>query len=106
MTDRVVRDLDDGARLLWIPQGRTFQARRTLEVLQPYLRTLAKGKDPADRLFTESDRHFLLCHVRRICKLDGLPAIDLPRARRGTRTPTVLPTSPNASHLARFLDED
>ncbi len=78
VTDRVVRDLDDGGRLLWIPQAKTDAGRRTLEVpamLQPYLRALAKGKDANDRLFTESDRHFLLYHVRRIAALDGLPAI-------------------------------
>ncbi len=78
VTDRVVRDLDDDGRLLWIPKAKTEAGRRTLEVpamLQPYLKGLAKNKKPADRLFTESDRHFLLYHVRRICELADLPAI-------------------------------
>jgi len=78
VVERVVRDLDDDARLLWIPKSKTDAGRRTLEVpevLRPYLRTLAKGKEPFDRLFTESDRHFLLYHVRRVAKLASVPAV-------------------------------
>jgi integrase len=78
VVERVVRDLDDGGRLLWIPQSKTEAGRRTLEVpvvLRPYLLALAKGKDPTDRLFTESDRHWLLYHVRRICQLARLPEV-------------------------------
>lgn len=78
VVDRVVRDLDDDGRLLWIPVAKTEAGRRTLEVpamLRPYLLGLAKGKQPTDRLFTEKDRHWLLYHVRRVCRLAGLPAI-------------------------------
>ena len=38
--NRVVRDLDDGARYLWIDEGKTENARRHLEVpsvLSPFL---------------------------------------------------------------------
>ena len=45
--DQVVRDLDDGARYLWIDAGKTANARRHLEVpelVQPYLLRLAAGK--------------------------------------------------------------
>lgn len=52
--DRVVRDLDDGARCLWIDAGKTANARRHLEVpevLQPYLVRLTNGKCPEDLLF-------------------------------------------------------
>lgn len=78
VVDRVVRDLDDDGRLLWIPWSKTEAGRRTLEVpemLKPYLLRLAEGKQPTDRLFTEKDRHWLLYHVRRVCRLAGLPAI-------------------------------
>jgi integrase len=50
VTDRVVRDLDDNGRLLWIEFGKTKRSRRTLEVpalLRPYLLSLAKDR-PAD----------------------------------------------------------
>jgi integrase len=50
VTDRVVRDLDDDGRLLWVDFGKTKRSRRTLEVpaiLRPYLLALAEGR-PAD----------------------------------------------------------
>jgi integrase len=50
VTDRVVRDLYDNGRLLWIELGKTKRSRRTLEVLallRPYLLALAKDR-PAD----------------------------------------------------------
>jgi len=54
IVSRVVRDLDDEGRLLWIPETKTEAGKRTLpvpEFLQPYLRQIAKGKGPADLLF-------------------------------------------------------
>jgi integrase len=78
VVERVVRDLDDDGRLLWIPNAKTDAGRRTLEVpelLRPHLVKLAKGKQPQDRLFTDSDRHYLLYHVRRICDLAKLPPV-------------------------------
>ena len=54
ITDRVVRDLDDDGRLLWIEHGKTKRSRRTLEVpalLRPYLLAMAKGRAPDEQLF-------------------------------------------------------
>jgi integrase len=68
---RVVRDLDDDGRLLWIPEAKTEKGRRTLqipELLRPYLRELAKGR-PADApLFGAHDRHWVRKWVQRICR--------------------------------------
>src|SRR5262249_31474877 len=44
---RVARDVDDGGRLLWIPDSKTEAGRRTLEgpeMLQPFLVRLAASK--------------------------------------------------------------
>jgi integrase len=82
--DRVVRDLDDGARYLWIDAGKTANARRHLEVpepVQPYLLHLAAGKRPEELLFgaTEgggrrySQRMWEM--VRRLCRRAGVPLI-------------------------------
>ena len=52
--NRVVRDLDDGARYLWIDEGKTKSARRHLEVptvLRPFLLGLTPGKRPDELLF-------------------------------------------------------
>jgi integrase len=55
VTDRVVRDLDDEGRLLWIEVGKTKRSRRALEVpalLRPYLLALAKDRGPDEQLIT------------------------------------------------------
>src|SRR5262245_43901895 len=87
VTDRVVRDLDDNGRLLWIEFGKTKRSRRTLEVpalLRPYLLALAKDR-PADaqlisRTISERSgkkrgRHWLLYHVERLCDDAGVPIV-------------------------------
>src|SRR6185503_18244130 len=71
VTDRVVRDLDDGGRLLWVEFGKTRRSRRTLEVpamLRPFLVALAEGRPPDAQLITRAatprggrrDRHWLV----------------------------------------------
>lgn len=78
VVDRVVRDLDDGGRLLWITDAKTPAGRRTLEVpdsLRPWLLMLARGKAPTDRLFGDRDRHWVLYHVRRMCRAAGVPEV-------------------------------
>lgn len=82
--DRVVRDLDDGARYLWIDAGKTANARRHLEVpelLQPYLLLLAAGKQPEEFLFGASEsggrryRQKMWEMVRRLCQRAGVPTV-------------------------------
>jgi len=87
VTDRVVRDLDDNGRLLWIEFGKTKRSRRTLEVpalLRPYLLSLAKDR-PADaqlisrtlsgRSGKKRDRHWLLRHVEWLCAEAEVPVV-------------------------------
>jgi integrase len=76
---RVVRDIDDGGRLLWIPGGKTAAARRTLEVpnlMRPYLRELIEGKQPLDLVFGYHDRGWVREWVQRICKVAGVPVVS------------------------------
>jgi integrase len=87
VTDRVVRDLDDDGRLLWIEFGKTKRSRRTLEVpaiLRPYLLALAKGRAPDAQLISrmvsrrsgkKRDRFWLLYHVERLCVDAGVPVV-------------------------------
>src|SRR5450432_1728842 len=54
ITDRIVRNLDDDGRLLWITDAKTQAGIRRLQVpqqLQPLLRRIAANKQPTDRLF-------------------------------------------------------
>ena len=86
VTDRVVRDLDDGGRLLWIEFGKTKRARRTLEVplvLRPYLLALSDGRAPDEQLITrkplrtgkKADRYWLMREMRRLCEEAETPKV-------------------------------
>jgi len=51
IVERVVRDVDDDGRLLWIPESKTEAGRRAQEVpavLKPYLLRLVEGKKPEE----------------------------------------------------------
>jgi integrase len=68
IVSRVVRDLDDGGALLWIPDSKTLAGRRKLQVpefLQPYLVELARGRDPQAPLFGEHWRDWPLTRSHR-----------------------------------------
>jgi integrase len=76
---RVVRDLDDEGRLLWIPDSKTEAGRRTLEVpdfLRPYLQHLAQGKGKDELIFGAHWRDYLRKAVAKICRLAGVPKVS------------------------------
>lgn len=78
VTLRVVRDLDDDGRLLWIPDAKTDAGIRQLEVppiLRPLLAAAAKDKAPDERLLGEHDRNYPRKWVQRICELAGVPRV-------------------------------
>jgi integrase len=78
VVSRVVRDLDDDGRLLWIPDSKTQKGKRTLVVpdeLRPYLKELAEGKEPHDLLLGYHDRAWPRAWVQRICDEAGVPMV-------------------------------
>ena len=78
VVSRVVRDLDNGGRLLWIPSSKTEAGRRTLEVpevLQPHLMALAEAKPPTAPLFGQHWRDWPRKQVARICELARVPKV-------------------------------
>jgi integrase len=79
------RDVDDGGRLLWIPRSKTEAGVRRLEVPE-VLRPLLKGIGPqVGPLFPDRDRHWVLYHVRRLCRLAGVPEVTT-HGLRGTQS--------------------
>jgi len=88
---RQVRDLDDGGRLLWIPDSKTEAGRRQLEVpdvLVPHLVQLTGRRLPAAPLFAHAAtrkraQDWAREQVTRICKLAGVPRVT-PHGLRGT----------------------
>lgn len=104
ITARVVRDVDDGARVLWIERAKTRAGDRRLEVpevLRPPLAALVAGRAGGEPLFGDVDRHWLGYHVRRLCKRAGVPVV-CPHGLRGTHASLAVPEAP-VEHVARAL---
>lgn len=85
ITDRIVRDLDDGGRLLWIPTAKTAAGIRQLaipEVLRARMLAQVQGRAPGDRIWGDITRHWLGHHVGRFCAAAGVPRVS-PHGLRG-----------------------
>jgi integrase len=87
---RQVRDVDDGGRVLWIPDGKTKNARRRLSVpeeVQPLLQRLMRQRSPEDFLIGEGRSKpytspVLWKRLRRFCSMAGIPQV-CPHSLRG-----------------------
>lgn len=84
ITERRVRDVDDGGRLLWIPDAKTTAGQRVLEIpdlLQPYLKQLIEGRPgdvhlfPASRKVGAHTRQWVFEWVQNICVLADVPKV-------------------------------
>lgn len=85
VTDRLVRDVDDAARVLWISGAKTDAGDRCLEVpssLRTRLKKLVTKRDADEKLFGDVDRRWLGYHVRRICTLAEVPVVSPHALRR------------------------
>ena len=98
VTSRSVRDVDDGARVLWIEKAKTRAGNRSLEiptVLRPALARLVAGRAGGEPLWRDErrDRHWVYRHVRRLCRLAGVPVVP-PHGMRGTWASIARQTRP------------
>lgn len=102
---RVAADVDDDGRVLWIPHGKTQNARRRLavpEVLQPLLRGLATGLGPQDWLFggkpdgQRRGHNVARFALRRYCTRAGVTQV-CPHSLRGLHA-TLAITAGATSH--------
>ena len=110
---RVVRDLDDNGRVLWITRGKTENARRRLEVpeiLRWHLRCMSEGQQAEDLLFGSSPVHpdkpltdaWLWGHVRRICDQASVPRVST-HSLRGLHSTLALQAGATSSAVAAAL---
>ena len=105
VVNRVVRDLDDEGRLLWIPDSKTLAGRRKLQVpdfLQPYLVRLAKGREPRAALFGEHWRDWPRKWVQRICRAAGVPKVTA-HAMRGLHSTLAVDSGITSHAVAAAL---
>lgn len=114
VTSRKVRDVDDGGRLLWIPDAKTPSGVRAMEVplvLRERLVLLTVGQKAGDLLFgyTEHshgqkpcDRHWLDHHVQRICTAAKIAPLT-PHRLRSLHTSLARVNSVSAEAVARAL---
>lgn len=106
ITNRVVRDVDDGARVLWIERAKTRAGDRRLEVpeiLRPRLAAIVAGRDGGARLFGDVNRHWVWRHVRRLCNEAGVPVVCA-HGLRGTHASIAARAVP-VEHVAAALGQ-
>ena len=107
---RVVRDLDDEGRILWVPFGKTSNAKRRLQIpdaLREVLLLHAKGKSadapllgpPGDALHT---RDIIRYRLKLLCQQLGLPRV-CPHSLRGLNATLALDAGATAQHVAAAL---
>lgn len=110
---RTVRDLDDEGRVLWIPKGKTANARRRLavpDVLRPLLLRLGQGQPPEALLFGSragapgqplSDA-WLWSGIQALCKEAGVPRVST-HSLRGLHSTLALEAGATSSAVAAAL---
>lgn len=107
---RQVRDLDDGGRVLWVPFGKTTNARRRLQVPSPLceiLRQHAQGKPPEAALLGKPGepvrtRRILNNWLPELCKAAGVPRV-CPHSLRGLNATLALEAGATSQHVAAAL---
>lgn len=108
VVSRVVRDLDDGGRLLWIPDAKTEAGKRTVKVpdeLQPYLRELTRDKLPLAPLFGHHWRDWPREWVGRICERAEVPRVCA-HSMRGLHATLAIQAGASPDIVARSLGHE
>lgn len=106
ITNRQVRDVDDGARVLWIDRAKTRRGNRQLEIpecLRARLTELVAGRRGDQRLWGDVDRHWLRYHVHRLCRAARVPRVTTHGLRGTQASLSVLAAS--AEHVAAQLGQ-
>lgn len=107
LTRRVVRDLDDGGRVLAIPFGKSKNAKRRLalpEELQPLFAAQAKGKTPMAPLFTTLPEVVWYWLKKRWCAEAGVPPVCT-HSLRGSHATFAVAEGQTGSVVARALGQ-
>ncbi len=82
---RTVRDVDDGGTVLVIEDAKPEAGERRLEIpkeLRAPIAARCAGRRPGDLLFPGRSRNWVGYHVRKLCRLAGVPVIGPHGLRR------------------------
>lgn len=107
---RAVRDLDDEGRMLWVPFGKTSNAKRRLQVpetLRQVLLLHAEGKSADDPLLgplhePEHNRDLIYYNLRKLCQEAGVPCV-CPHSLRGLNATLALEAGATPHSVAAAL---
>jgi len=109
IADRLVRELDDGGKILVITSAKTRAGIRRLQVpavLQPLLVGFAKDRAATERLFgPEANRHWVLRAVGKCCKAAGVPVLT-PHGLRGTHATLAVAAGMSGPLVASSLGHE
>ena len=107
---RVARDIDDDGRVLWVPSGKTKNARRRLKIpeqIRPLVLTRIEGVAPDAQIFYPQHhcRHhnnYYVEQLRRLCRLAGVPVV-CPHSLRGMHATLALEGGATGDAVAKAL---
>ncbi len=111
ITSRRVRDVDDGGRLLWVPEAKSTAGVRTVKipgVLTTPLLSLIQDRKPTEPLWGTNrngkpcDRHWLEHHSIRLCDEARIPRVR-PHALRGLHATIATENNVPVDVVARAL---
>lgn len=107
---RVARDIDDDGRVLWIPSGKTKNARRRLKIpeqIRPLVLARTVNQEPGALLFYPQHhkrRHnsYYVVQLARLCLCAGVPVI-CPHSLRGMHATLALEGGATGDAVAKAL---
>ena len=97
----VDRDIDDGGRVLVIPKAKTRAGVRRLAI-DKWLGQLLKATAAGGRVFPDKDRYWVNYHVKRLCRLAGVPEVG-PHGLRGTHASLATTEGASSEVVSRAL---
>ena len=110
VADRVSRDIDDEGRVLWVPSGKTKNAKRRLKIpeqIRPLVLARIVGQEPDSLIFypphhkTHHNGYYVV-QLARLCRLAGVPVV-CPHSLRGMHATLALEGGATGDAVAKAL---
>ncbi len=107
---RVARDIDDDGRVLWVPSGKTKNAKRRLKIpeqIRPLVLARVAGQEPDSPIFYpphHKTHHngYYVAQLARLCRLAGVPVV-CPHSLRGMHATLALEGGATGDAVAKAL---